>query len=507
MSIPVTCAKCNSSFKVKNDFAGRRGKCPKCQEVLLVPSVTTSLQAEPTAAGIEASSTDRVADEAAGRPSSTRCLDPVAVQREVFAAFRGPIKPVKTTLAYQIGLVIVGIVMLLLPVAYVGLIGLAVYGVYLHAVCDVWWLGCTHNARAWIVAAMAYGGVLFAGGILVLFMVKPLFARPSRIDRRRSLTRDGEPVLFAFVDRVCQSLGIAPPKRIDVNCDVNASARFDRGIWSMLRRNDMVLTIGMPLAAGMSVEQFAEVLGHEFGHFCQGFGMRMTVLIRVINRWFTRVVYERDHWDQRLAEWGTVNDWRLAMIVGLAMLFVAMSRGVLWLLMMLGHIVAGYMLRQMELDADRHGTRLVGSEVLERNFRLLAELTLSYQAALAHLQKFYDAGRLGDDLPGLTVIYKNCLTDDARRKTDEIVERTRTHLLDTHPCDRDRIRCARAENADGVFQSQYPASVLFLHFDSLCKNVTWDLYRGVLGSKIKPTDMHPIEQLLAEEATCGDRPR
>ena len=55
----------------------------------------------------------------------------------------------------------------------------------------------------------------------------------------------------------------------------------------------MVLLIGLPLAAGLSLRQFAGVLAHEFGHFSQGFGMRLTYVIRSINIWFMRVVYER----------------------------------------------------------------------------------------------------------------------------------------------------------------------------------------------------------------------
>lgn len=62
----------------------------------------------------------------------------------------------------------------------------------------------------------------------------------------------------------------------------------------MLFGNDLVLTIGMPLVLGLSLRQFAGVLAHEFGHFSQGAGMRLTFIIRTISVWFTRVVYERD---------------------------------------------------------------------------------------------------------------------------------------------------------------------------------------------------------------------
>jgi hypothetical protein len=48
-------------------------------------------------------------------------------------------------------------------------------------------------------------------------------------------------------------------------------------------KKDLVLTIGLPLVAGLSVREFGGVLAHEFGHFAQGGGMRLTALVRYVN--------------------------------------------------------------------------------------------------------------------------------------------------------------------------------------------------------------------------------
>jgi len=39
MPIPVTCPKCHTRFKVSEKFAGQKGPCPKCKEVILVPKL------------------------------------------------------------------------------------------------------------------------------------------------------------------------------------------------------------------------------------------------------------------------------------------------------------------------------------------------------------------------------------------------------------------------------------------------------------------------------------
>ena len=36
MAIPLTCPSCDHEFKVKDELAGKRIKCPKCKEVMKV---------------------------------------------------------------------------------------------------------------------------------------------------------------------------------------------------------------------------------------------------------------------------------------------------------------------------------------------------------------------------------------------------------------------------------------------------------------------------------------
>ena len=137
-----------------------------------------------------------------------------------------------------------------------------------------------------------------------------------------------------------------------------------------VHQKDLVLTIGLPLVAGMDLTMLTGVLAHEFGHFAQGTGMRLTYVIRSINGWFARVVYERDSWDQWLVDaQHTSEHWAISIIVALARLFVWMTRRILWVLMVIGHGVSSFMLRQMEFDADRYEARVSGSDDVRENGR------------------------------------------------------------------------------------------------------------------------------------------
>jgi hypothetical protein len=64
-----------------------------------------------------------------------------------------------------------------------------------------------------------------------------------------------------------------------------------------------------------NLSEVAGVLAHELGHFSQGSGMRLSYVIRSINGWFARVVFERDEWDQWLEESAQEADYRLAWIL------------------------------------------------------------------------------------------------------------------------------------------------------------------------------------------------
>ncbi|MBT4865686.1 MAG: M48 family metalloprotease, partial [Planctomycetaceae bacterium] len=378
-----------------------------------------------------------------------------------------------------------------------GIIGLAAYGVYWHAASNVDMFSGTQG-RGVVMVFLVYLTPMIIGGILVVFMFKPLFSRSPHSERWRSLTRDDQPLLFAFVERICDAVGAAHPSRINLDVQVNASASFRRG-WLSFLGNDLVLTIGMPLVAGMSTRQFAGVLAHEFGHFSQGAGMRLTYVIRVISHWFTRVVYERDAWDEKLKDAARSIDLRIGWILYLAMLFIWITRKILWVLMMIGHAVSGLMLRQMEYDADRYEARLAGSDTFETTARQLQMLGLAHHGAMSDLGDFYREGRLADNLPALIMANVDQLPKEAAEHIDKQLETATTGWFDTHPSDKERIASARLEDTDGIFRLKGPASQLFNSFAKHSKYVTFDYYRQVFGDELKREELHPIDELLERQ--------
>jgi Zn-dependent protease with chaperone function len=389
-------------------------------------------------------------------------------------AFQGTIAPSALSWMYRAGLGAVAFAMVLLPAVYVALIALVGWGVYWHATNNTGWL-TSGSGKSGVGYVIAYAGPIVAGVIIVLFMVKPFFAKRGKRPLTISLQRQAEPLLFQFVDRVCALVGAPAPAQIEVNCDVNASAGFRKGLASFLG-NDLVLTIGLPLVAGLNMRQFGGVLAHEFGHFAQGAGMRLTYVIRQVNHWFARVVYERDQWDVWLAQTAKSIDFRVGIVLHAARGAVWLTRKILWALMHVGNAISCFMLRQMEFDADSYECKLAGTDTFADTTARIQTLGIASQHAFGDLSESWRSGRLPDNFAAFVQHKAASFPPELRGKIQEEFGKRKTGAFDTHPADGDRIKAAQALNAPGVFRLEDPATALFADFADLSKSVTRAFY-------------------------------
>lgn len=291
MPISVMCQHCSAKMTAKDELRGRTVRCPKCQQSIVVegPSktataassqvarvheersedvprpktqatsgATDSSQAGETTPAKSAQKSSRTKPRGADLPKDPderyRAIQTIAIK-----GFDGNIEPVRSPLAYRAGMLLALGVMVLLPLVYIALIGVVGYAVYWHAVTNTGIFSMAAEARgrnsgkAMIFALMVYAAPILIGIILIAFMFKPLFSKPERSRKPRTLSREKEPLLFAFVDRLCDAVHAPRPKQIDVDLQVNASASFRNGIWSMFG-SDLTLTLGLPLVAGLNMK-------------------------------------------------------------------------------------------------------------------------------------------------------------------------------------------------------------------------------------------------------------
>jgi Zn-dependent protease with chaperone function len=424
--------------------------------------------------------------------------------KQVLRAFGDAIEPVRPSLLYRLWILIVAAVMVVLPLVYVGIIALVVAALVYHAVHHVTIFQMVRGRGVAQLAALVYLGPLVAGLVVVALMIKPLFARPGRGPRHRVLEPGAEPLLYAFVDGVCTTVGAPRPARVEVDCRVNASAHRDGGFLGVFG-GKLVLTIGLPLAAGLTLPQFAGVLAHEFGHFAQGAGMRLYGLIMRVNQWFARVVYERDEWDETIASWSSNEHGFILILAGLVRLAVWLTRRVLWVLMQIGHIVSGFLSRQMEFDADRYKARMIGAEAFAQTMWQFQVLSLAENGAFADLQSSWQQRRLPDSFPKLVVANVPQIPAGVMAACRQAMDTTATKLFDTHPSTKDRITRARREApGSGIFQLDGPATDVFGDFDALARSASFDMYKSALGRDITKDQLYAVSELVETQTAAQE---
>jgi Zn-dependent protease with chaperone function len=409
----------------------------------------------------------------------------------------GETRPKPVSLLYKLGLAAVALVMVLLPITYVGIIVLVAWGVYEHALHPRYQLG------GGTLALLGYLAPIIVGGVLVFFMIKPLFARRPKDYEPRGVLPEEEPELFRFIYAVCDTVQAPRPVRVLVDFQINAFAGFRRGLPDMLCRR-LTLSIGLPLVAGLSVRQFGGVLAHEFGHFSQGAAMRLTFVVRSVNAWFARVVYERDAWDDRLRSGAQRSDFRFGIILHLARAMVWVTRRILWLLMNVGHAVSCFMMRQMEFDADRFESQVVGSETFAETTRHFQLLNAAWQQTIAQQTEAYASNRLVDDLPRLNAMAAKRLATKAVQANWAVLPTAKTGWFDTHPSDYDRIQASKALGAVGMLRGDGDATKLFRDFRATAQALTKHYYEEECGIDLKDVMLHSFEEMSAEALAAAD---
>ena len=479
---------------------------PQTQPALATPAQAPLSQASPPSPSSPSPRPQAPRPQAPVRPASSPGLLDVPIQTQtrqpsrrelqatILRGLEGRIQDVELTSDYRFGTFLVVCVMIAMLLLYLLMVVGAGLFILWYVKFGIEAVQGRSGSEGGVFLVILYFLPLSVAVLMFFALLRPLFGRFDRDERIRTLTRQSDPLLYAFVERVAVAVGAPVPAKINVDTDVNASASFQGGMFNPAR-NELVLTLGLSLVIGLNTRQFAGVLAHELGHFTQQSSIRMTALVIRISSWFARAA-DSDYWDQMFAKTARNTGGKLYAFIVLLRLAMKVPQWTLRGLLMLTYLVCGYMFRQREFDADRFETRVGGSACFESTTRRLEVLSVAYRGAIDDLQYGHGEGRLGDNLPLLVLSNAKQLPKKVHKALRKHVEDSKTGLFDSHPCPRERIENAWKEQSPGIYRVELPAHLLFSNFLGLARNCTWDFYRGIFGPKFKQSDMHPIGDLL-----------
>lgn len=169
--------------------------------------------------------------------------------------------------------------------------------------------------------------------------------RPPADPTGVEVTRDEAPRLWALVDAMAAELDTAPPRRLLLTAEPNASIGDRRDEYGGRIRT---LHLGMPLVVGLDNAELAAVLGHEFGH---GRHLWTTRFAARGARMLTGSV-------RRLALVEVHHRWSRVPAAAVRGLFESYVRFFLYR--------TAERRRDLELDADRAAARVVGAATVAR---------------------------------------------------------------------------------------------------------------------------------------------
>jgi len=411
---------------------------------------------------------------------------------EVLSSFQDDIDPIEVSLPYKIGIPFVGAIIMLLPLLYIALIVLIGYGTYYHATENI---DIIVDMRIWEKLALlifVYILPLVIGTILTIFMIKPIFAPRPVKDQAIPLNPYKEELLFDFIQRISGIVGAPMPRRIEINCDMHVSARFDIGVISLFNE-ELVLRFGLPLVADLNARQFAGILAHELGHFSQVIHKRLAFIIRSINNLLSQVVFVRDRWDEKLEKWSRDAHRAFRALLSIARFFVWITRKILWIFMKAGHLASYLLIRKMELHADRYQIRVAGSKQFADTCLRRHTLSIASDQAFADLREEQKNNRLVDNLPDLILSKSDRLPSLTEVHCKQHMIENKTGLFENQSSDRDRIINALRENAQGIFGLEIPAKLLFSDFNTLAQEATMNYYQNMIGITISDDSLVSVQ--------------
>lgn len=258
------------------------------------------------------------------------------------------------------------------------------------------------------------------------------------------------------------------------------------------------------MTSGLTLASLGGVLAHEFGHFSQGSGMRFGYLIRVVNHWFFRVVYERDKWDEKLDEFKEGNKSWLTILAMIASVFIWISRRALWVFMRFGQLASMNLSRQMEFNADTYEARLAGSAAFKETTIQIRVLSSAKHYIDETVNQIWNEGKLPQNYPELIGAYASSYSESAHQSIEANIAKENTKILDSHPCDKDRIEFVNKLNNPGIFDADRPARDLFIDFDKLSERCTRHQYGILAGIDLEQVNFVPSSAALQERERADD---
>lgn len=336
-------------------------------------------------------------------------------------------------------------------------------------------------------------------GTFFLYLVKGFFKRHAmNKEMHIEITEKDHPILFGFIEQLCEELDAPLPNKVFVSPDVNAACISRTSLINIFVQPKRDLLIGLGLVNCMNLSEFKAVLAHEFGHFCH-LGPTNSYAYAVKRIIFDLV--DGEDWFDRLIHWCRQQDKAISVFGYAIHACLWLGRKILWWVLKIIALQDRALSREQEFHADKVAVSAAGSDasthgLLRARFGMqcfiqaindlvpaardhkiyTTDLYMHQDRAAAIVRRIKKEPELGlpPALP-TPMSGKSVKVFDAEQ--DELEDNDETPpMWRTHPADADREANAKEEFIPAKMDHRSPW-ILFSDVAELKERMTYKFYR------------------------------
>ena len=356
--------------------------------------------------------------------------------------------------------------------------------------------------------------LVLASVLSLVYLVKSLFYRADYEKRNLCIevTADEHPKLFAFLEKLCEEVGVTPPDKVHVLPEPNAAAMEVAGLRNIFVEPDKELFLGIGLINALNLSEFKAVVAHEFGHFSQ-YG-RASVYTRRVSLIVVNMIIGQDGFELFIRALMARKNVFGYVLYGLSWAI----KWPLWLAYLMYDRTRHALAKEAEFHADRIGASVAGSNAMVHALFRVQFAFETYGLAHSDLLKASEHKLYTADL-----YYHQHASGDVLRRKKRDPEYGLPPKLTT-PLDGKKIQVFTEESADDHPPEDYhppdyereenikspfvpceiderSAWILFDNATELREKVTYKMYRssGMIRKGRELNDPREVQKFLDEE--------
>jgi Zn-dependent protease with chaperone function len=233
------------------------------------------------------------------------------------------------------------------------------FGILVFCVYLIYW--AFDGPRQWILLRILVVPV----ALLVFFvLLKGLITKHGAPQRNRvEIKEKDNPLLYDFIDQLCQEVGAPFPKRIYAMADVNAMVSSSQiSFLNLFVPIERDLVIGLGLVNCVNLSEFKAIMAHEMAHSAQSGFIHSYSL--VVARVILGIVQENDWLDQMLQDGMRNRNNNMQALCAVAYFMIFGIRKAMWGMFYGISVLYRNIGRQQEFNADLCAVRVAGSDAI-----------------------------------------------------------------------------------------------------------------------------------------------